>query len=81
MENYFEKRIDPTKLVPGAKTVVVLMQNYFPEKIVFRNDIKYDPFTRCLRLPFMGSEENLMEKHGLATHIVEPFSSVGTYFT
>ena len=25
MENHFEKRIDPTKLVPGAKSVVVLM--------------------------------------------------------
>ncbi len=31
MENYFEKRVDPTKLVPGAKTVIVLMHNYFPK--------------------------------------------------
>ena len=28
MENYFDKRVDPTKLVPGAKSVVSLMYNY-----------------------------------------------------
>lgn len=32
MENHFEKRVDPTKLVPGAKSVVTLLYNYFPEK-------------------------------------------------
>ncbi len=31
MANHFDKRVDPTKLVPGAKTVVVLGFNYFPE--------------------------------------------------
>lgn len=30
MENYFDLRIDPAKLVPGAKSVITLMQNYFP---------------------------------------------------
>src|SRR4030095_9885535 len=30
MENYFELRIDPTKLVPGAKSVITLMLNYYP---------------------------------------------------
>lgn len=29
MENHFEKRVDPTKLVPGAKSVIVLTYNYF----------------------------------------------------
>lgn len=33
LENHFEKRLDPTKLVPGAKSVVSLAFNYFPEKI------------------------------------------------
>ena len=32
MENYFDKRLDPTLLVPGAKSVVSLLFNYFPEK-------------------------------------------------
>jgi epoxyqueuosine reductase len=30
MENHFELRIDPTKLVPGAKSVITLLVNYFP---------------------------------------------------
>jgi epoxyqueuosine reductase len=28
MENHFEKRVDPTKLVPGAKSVISLVFNY-----------------------------------------------------
>ena len=32
MENHFEKRLDPTKLVPGAKSVISLTYNYYPEK-------------------------------------------------
>lgn len=33
MANHFEKRIDPSKLVPGAKTVISLLFNYHnPEK-------------------------------------------------
>ncbi len=32
MENHFDKRIDPTKLVEGAKTVVTLMYNYFTDE-------------------------------------------------
>ena len=30
MENHFEKRTDPTKLVEGAKSVITLLYNYFP---------------------------------------------------
>lgn len=30
MENYFDKRLDPTKLVDGAKSVISLIMNYFP---------------------------------------------------
>lgn len=30
MSNHFDKRLDPTKLVPGAKSVVSLAYNYFP---------------------------------------------------
>ncbi len=33
MENYFDLRTDPAKLVPGAKSVITLLLNYFPEKI------------------------------------------------
>src|SRR3954463_7221052 len=32
MENHFDMRLDPTKLVPGAKSVVSLLMNYYPEE-------------------------------------------------
>lgn len=32
MENHFEKRVDPTKLVDDAKSVVSVLLNYYPEK-------------------------------------------------
>lgn len=38
MENHSEKRLDPTKLVEGAKSVVVLLHNYFPEKEIPTDD-------------------------------------------
>lgn len=31
MENHFDKRLDPRKLVPGARSVVSVLLNYFPE--------------------------------------------------
>ena len=30
MENHFDKRLDPTLLVEGSKSVVSLLLNYFP---------------------------------------------------
>ncbi|WP_192347583.1 tRNA epoxyqueuosine(34) reductase QueG [Algoriphagus sp. Y33] len=32
LANHFDKRLDPTKLVEGAKTVVSLVYNYYPEE-------------------------------------------------
>lgn len=32
MENHFDKRLDPTKLVPGAKSVISLLLNYYPQE-------------------------------------------------
>jgi epoxyqueuosine reductase len=32
MERNFDLRVDPTKLVPGAKSVVTLLMNYFPSE-------------------------------------------------
>lgn len=31
MENHFDKRLDPTKLVPGAKSVISFSFNYYTE--------------------------------------------------
>lgn len=32
LENHFDKRMDPRLLVPGARSVISLIYNYFPEK-------------------------------------------------
>ena len=34
MENHFDLRVDPGKLVPGAKSVITLLKNYFPKQIL-----------------------------------------------
>lgn len=39
MENHFDKRLDPTKLVPGAKSVISLLLNYYPKE--FQTDETY----------------------------------------
>ena len=33
MENHFDKRLDPSLLVPGAKSVISLMYNYYPDQV------------------------------------------------
>ena len=39
MENHFDKRLDPSKLVPGSKSVISLLYNYYPQKIQKHNDV------------------------------------------
>jgi epoxyqueuosine reductase len=38
LENHFDKRLDPTLLVPGARSVISLVYNYFPSKDLAVND-------------------------------------------
>lgn len=40
MENHFDKRLDPRLLVEGAKSVISLSYNYFPEKEQANNTYK-----------------------------------------
>ena len=37
LENHFDKRLNPTLLVPGAKSVISLMYNYYPKKDLASN--------------------------------------------
>ncbi|MGZ5135380.1 MAG: epoxyqueuosine reductase, partial [Flavitalea sp.] len=32
MEKYFDLRIDPTQLIPGARSVITLLKNYYPSQ-------------------------------------------------
>ncbi len=44
MENHFDKRLDPTKLVPGAKSVISLLLNYYPKEIQAQNTFKVSKY-------------------------------------
>jgi epoxyqueuosine reductase len=33
MENHFDLRVDPTRLIHGAKSVITLLQNYYPSQL------------------------------------------------
>lgn len=44
MENHFDKRLDPRLLVDGAKSVVSLLLNYFPEKPLSDETLKVSKY-------------------------------------
>lgn len=44
MENYFDMRIDPSLLVPGAKSVITLLKNYYPSEIQQNSEIKFSKY-------------------------------------
>jgi len=44
MENHFDKRLDPTKLEEGAKSVVTLLLNYFPPQVQTENTYKLSKY-------------------------------------
>ncbi|MDA9358552.1 tRNA epoxyqueuosine(34) reductase QueG [Saprospiraceae bacterium] len=59
MENHFELRTDPTKLVPGAKTVISLMFNYYNE------DTQHDPEAPKLAMYAYGRDYHKVVKKKL----------------
>lgn len=74
MENYFDMRIDPSKLVPGAKSVITLLLNYFPEnkqlesapgisKYAYGNDY-HEVIRSKLNLFLQNLKEQVGEIHG-----------------
>lgn len=44
LENHFDKRLDPTILVPGAKSVISLLYNYFPSQTQNENSYKISKY-------------------------------------
>jgi epoxyqueuosine reductase len=74
MENFFDLRTDPRKLVPGARSVITLLLNYFPSekqkpgaplisKYAFGNDY-HDVIKRKLRIFLMTIREKIGDIHG-----------------
>jgi epoxyqueuosine reductase len=44
MERYFDLRVDPRKLVPGAKSVITLLLNYYPSQQQLPNSPKISKY-------------------------------------
>ena len=51
MTQNLDKRTDPRKLVPGCKSVVAVLLNYFPEKL--QNPTAPQIGTQCSRTQFL----------------------------
>ena len=74
MENHFELRIDPARLVPGAKSIITLLLNYFPAqqqntdtpkiaKYAFGNDY-HDVIKSKLKLLLQSIKKSIGEVNG-----------------
>lgn len=44
MENYFDKRLNPSLLVPGSKSVISLLLNYYPEQFQREDSYKISKY-------------------------------------
>jgi epoxyqueuosine reductase len=44
MQNYYDKRVDTTKLVEGSKSVISLMYNYYPENLQRSDSYKFSKY-------------------------------------
>ncbi len=73
MANHFDKRLDPTKLVPGAQSVVSLLYNYYPEK-----DLSNDcPEHHKLAKYAYGEDYHFVIKDKLKSFLDEIRSEIG----
>ncbi len=76
MENYFDKRLDPTKLVDGAKSVISLLLNYYPSESQIKDTFKVSKYAYGMDYHFVIKEklksllqfiqEEIGEVHGRA---------------
>jgi len=58
MENNFDKRLDPTKLVEGSKSVISLLFNYYPEELQRDDSFKISKYA-------YGEDYHFVIKHKL----------------
>lgn len=71
MENHFELRVDPTKLVPGAKSVITLLKNYYPQQVL-NGDFAISKYA-------YGTDYHTVIKHHLKAMIAELQQEIGQF--
>ena len=69
MENHFDLRINPARLVPGARSVITLLKNYYPEKEL-TGDLKISKYAygldyhEVIKASLKGMMQEAQEKIG-----------------
>lgn len=71
LENHFDKRLDPSKLVPGAKSVVSLVYNYSPQKTHQK-----DPHLKIAKYAY-GHDYHFVIKDKLKAFMMEIEDQIG----
>jgi epoxyqueuosine reductase len=76
MENHFDKRLDPTKLVPDSKSVISLLLNYYPQDQQNQDSFKLSKYAYGIDYHFVIKDklkqllafiqESIGEVHGRA---------------
>lgn len=72
MQNHFELRVNPQQLVPGAKTVITLLKNYFPSERQNNAAPKISKYA-------YGQDYHLIIKQQLFNLLAELKKQIGTF--
>ncbi len=70
MENYFDKRLNPTLLVDGAKSVISLLYNYYPSQNPKSNSVKLSKYA-------YGTDYHLVIKEKLHSFLEHLKNEIG----
>lgn len=73
MNNYFDKRLDPTLLVPGAKSVISLLLNYYSESI------QKDPLAPKISRYAYGEDYHDVIKSKLSLMLADMKTQIGDF--
>ncbi|AWA29533.1 tRNA epoxyqueuosine(34) reductase QueG [Flavobacterium magnum] len=71
MENHFDKRLDPTRLVEGSKSVVSLLLNYYPSESQAADSYKISKYAYGQDYHFVIKEKLKELLHAIQTEIGE----------
>ena len=71
MDNHFDKRLDPTKLVHGAKSVISLLLNYYPSEFQAAETYKVSKYAYGQDYHLVIKEKLTALLYSIQTHIGE----------